>query len=260
VTTLTKPAPRWAGKETGFGHARNPRALAAKVPRQHLPSPECPAGGHPERSECLATRSSHASRRTPSPWHAFAPQSRIHALAIKGHVQMVGVLRVRQPIRERMALALRMTLDSLGNRPSKLANPIPVRSHLISRKNHKNFEVSNRCLCRSHSNGVISGALVLVPNLDFFLGSARSFPGFRFTNNADSAVSQLRAGFPAGRRSSHLVVRVLYTISAVWLGTLCFCFLRHAGAGRSTRSPPFRPPSQPTRLVFVLFAIARWPV
>jgi hypothetical protein len=26
-------------------------------------------------------------------------------------------------------------------------------------------------------------------------------------------------------RSSHVVVRVLYTLSAVWLGTLSFCFL-----------------------------------
>src|SRR5882724_2739967 len=142
-----------------------------------------------------------------------------------------------------------MTLDSLGNRPSKLANPIPVRSHLISRRNHKNFEVSNRCFCRSHSNGVISGALVLVPNLDFFLGSARSFPGFRFTNNADSAVSQLRAGFPAGLAlfASCRARPVHHFCSLAW----DLVFLLPGGMlvlGDLRRSPPFRPPSQPTRV------------
>jgi uncharacterized protein len=58
-------------------------------------------------------------------------------------------------------------------------------------------------------------------------------------------------------RSSHVVVRVLYTISAVWLGTLSFCFLAAGwcwaiyGGARLFGLYP-----NPRELVVVLFAIA----
>jgi predicted MPP superfamily phosphohydrolase len=58
-------------------------------------------------------------------------------------------------------------------------------------------------------------------------------------------------------RSSHVVVRVLYTISAVWLGTLSFCFMAACGCWAiygGARLFGFHPDRR--ELVGVLFAIA----
>ena len=58
-------------------------------------------------------------------------------------------------------------------------------------------------------------------------------------DNSGSALGQLRAGFPAGLAVFACLVRVLYTLSAVWLGTLSFCFLAACFAGQLTAAPAF---------------------
>ena len=170
---------------------------------------------------------------------------------------MVGVLRVRQPIRERMAIALRMTLDSPGNRPSKLANPIPVRSHLISRRNHKTLRSRIAVFVAVIQTVLFLAHWFLYQTWIFFWAAPdpSRVSGLQITLTLLS-VSFVLASLLAWR-SSHLVVRVLYTISAVWLGTLSFCFLAACwcwviyGGARLFGLHP-----NPRELVSVLFAIA----
>jgi uncharacterized protein len=114
---------------------------------------------------------------------------------------------------------------NLVNPPLKLANPIAPHSHLISRRKHKTLRSRIAVFV-----AVIQTVLFLA---HWFLYRTWSFfwvaPDPSRISGLEITLALLSVSFVLASllawRSSHVLVRVLYTISAVWLGTLSFCFL-----------------------------------
>jgi uncharacterized protein len=148
-------------------------------------------------------------------------------------------------------------VDYKLQRPQKLANPIDTRPHLISWRKHKTLRSRIAVFVAVIQTVLFVAHWFLYRTWTFFWAApaASRVSGLQITL-ALLSVSFVLASLLAWR-SSHVVVRVLYTISAVWLGTLSFCFLAaclcwaiYGGARLAGLHP------NPRELVISLFALA----